>query len=58
MEYLVIELGAHCLCSATGGVLSSWGAKVGALKAYSGNITLAYSIADDKTMCFHFGPSC
>lgn len=26
------------------------------LKGYSGNTTLAYSIAADKTMCFHFGP--
>lgn len=58
MKYLVIELGAHWLCSAMGGVLCSWGGKRGVLKQYSGNITLAYSIADDKTMCFHFGPRC
>ena len=58
MKYLVIELGALQPCCATGGVLCSWGGKRGVLKGYSGNITLAYSIADDKTMCFHFGPYC
>lgn len=55
MKKLVIELGAHRLCSVTGDVLCSWRGKREALKGYSGNITLAYSIADDKTMCFHFG---